>query len=528
MRNDRLPIALLTCIVSACSSDSSSSSEGATATGATGGMLYASGGSGPLDAASSTGGTYWQGGTSGMLSGGTTSGGSLNGGTSSGGTPIGGASSGGSSTGGGVMGGGTGGISMGGGSGGASGTAASGGSPGGAPPGTGGDGGATRGGGTVGTGASSGDAGASGVAGIGGSAAAAGTAGDGGQGSQTLRGRYADYFPIGAAIDTSYNDYAELLREHFNSVTAENEMKFDALQPSEGNFTYSTADQMVALAQQNGMLVRGHALVWHRQTPDWVFSNGFGGDASRDQVLQRMRNHIDNVMQHFQGKVYAWDVVNEAIMDTGEYRTGNEAEGQQSRWYEIIGESYIAEAFRYARQADPTAKLFYNDYYNYHPVRRQAIHDMLAGLLADAVPVDGVGLQCHLNLEPGNDPTEQSYYQTVANLEEAINLYSSLGLEVQITELDVSLYLRGIEYTPDMFYTLETFTPAVQAQQAERFREFFDMFREHRDVITGLTLWGIADDNTWLSEFSSGRQDFPLLFDVYHQPKPAFDAVMDF
>ena len=138
-----------------------------------------------------------------------------------------------------------------------------------------------------------------------------------------------------------------------------------------------------------------------------------------------------------------------------------------------------------------------------------------------------MGLQCHLNLEPGSDPAEQSYYQTVANLEEAINLYSSLGLEIQITELDVSLYLRGISYTPDMFYTLQTFTPELQAQQAERFREFFDMFREHRDVIAGLTLWGIADDNTWLFEFSSGRQDFPLLFDVNHQPKPAFYAVMD-
>ncbi|MFC1643142.1 endo-1,4-beta-xylanase [Myxococcota bacterium] len=379
------------------------------------------------------------------------------------------------------------------------------------------------GGGTADSGETPGMAGAAGAGGRDGSGGAGGACVvDHGGEVPSLHEEYADHFTIGAAIDTQYNGYAGLLANHFNSVTAEDQMKFDALQPSEGNFAYGTADQMVGFATGNGMRVRGHALVWHRQTPSWVFSG------SRDQVLQRMRNHISNVMRHFQGKVYTWDVVNEAIMDDGSYRSGNEDEGQQSGWYRVIGESYIAEAFLAARQADPTAKLFYNDYYNYHPVRRQAIYEMLAGLLADGVPVDGVGLQCHLNLEPGTDPNEQSYYQTAENLEQAIEMYSSLGLEVQITELDLSVYLRGIQYTPDMFYTPATFTPAVQEQQAERYHEFFDMFRRHSDVITSVTLWGIADDNTWLSEFSSGRQDFPLLFDAQQQPKPAFWAVVDF
>lgn len=333
---------------------------------------------------------------------------------------------------------------------------------------------------------------------------------------------YAGHFAVGAAIDTQYNDYSALLKKHFNSVTAENEMKFDALQPSEGSFSYGTADQMVNFAVSNGMQVRGHALVWHRQTSAWVFSG------SREQVLSRMKNHITNVMQHFQGKVQIWDVVNEAIMDDGSYRTNDEEEGQKSGWYGALGESYIAEAFIAAREADPTAKLFYNDYYNYHPVRRQAIYDMLSGLLDAGVPVDGVGLQAHLNLEPGTDPNEQSYHQTVENLEQAIEMYASLGLEVQITEMDISLYLRGIQYTPDMFYTPATFTTELQEQQAERYREFFDMFRKHSDVITSVTFWGIADDNTWLSEFDSGRQDFPLLFNAQQQPKPAFWAVIDF
>jgi endo-1,4-beta-xylanase len=333
---------------------------------------------------------------------------------------------------------------------------------------------------------------------------------------------YARHFSMGAAIDTQYNNYASVLSKHFNSITAEDQMKFDALQPSEGNFSYDTADQMINFATSNGMAVRGHALVWHRQTPSWVFSG------TPEQVLTRMKNHINNVMQHFQGKVGVWDVVNEAIMDNGELRTENEAEGQQSPWFGALGKDYIAEAFRAARAADPSAKLFYNDYYNYHPVRREAIYTLLSELIDDGVPIDGVGLQTHLNLEPGTDPNEQSYHQTVENLEEAILMYSSLGLDVQITEMDLSLYLRGITYTSDMFYTPQNVTPEIFEEQAERYREFLAMFRAHSDVISSVTFWGISDNNTWLSEFDSGRQDFPLLFDAQLQPKPAFWAVVDF
>jgi endo-1,4-beta-xylanase len=348
-------------------------------------------------------------------------------------------------------------------------------------------------------------------------------------GSTSLRDRYINYFPIGAAVDSqSYTTHAALLTKHFSSITAENEMKFDSLQPSEGRFTYDAADRIVDFATRSNMKVRGHALVWHRQTPDWMFSNGSGGTASREVLLSRMKTHISNVVQHFRGKVYVWDVVNEAMMDDGMYRTGNEVEGQVSRWYEIAGESYIAEAFRYAHEADPDAKLFYNDYYNYIPAKQQAIHAMLQQLLADGVPVHGVGLQAHLNVEPSTIMTNQAYHQHVANMEDAIELYASLGLEVQITELDVSLYIPGVMYTESTFYTPATFTTALQQQQAARYRAFFELFRKHVGVITSVTFWGVADDNTWLSEFTSGRQDFPLLFDHSHQPKPAYEAVMDF
>ena len=170
-------------------------------------------------------------------------------------------------------------------------------------------------------------------------------------------------------------------------------------------------------------------------------------------------------------------------MPDGRYRTGDEtADDQKSSWHKIVGESYIAEAFKAARAADPNAKLFYNDYYDHIAVKRDAIYNMLKGLLDSGVVVHGVGIQAHLNIEPSMDMTHQGYQQTVANIEAAIVKYASLGLEVQITEMDVSLYIPGITYTSDMFYTAATFTDALQTKQAERYRVFFDMFRAHKDV----------------------------------------------
>jgi len=340
-----------------------------------------------------------------------------------------------------------------------------------------------------------------------------------------LAAKYGDCFPIGAAVDTtSYSTHATLLKSHFNSITPENEMKFDSLQHTEGSFTYGAADGIVNFARSNGMRVRGHALVWYRQNPDWLFAN-----ASAQTLLTNMKTHISNVVGHYKGKLYAWDVVNEAIMNDGNYRSGNESDAaQSSKWYAIMGKSYIAEAFKAAHQADPDAKLFYNDYYNYLPAKQQGIYEMLKELLDAGVPVHGVGLQAHLNIAPSADSTNQGYYQNVSNLEDAIKLYASLGLEVQVTEMDMSLYVPGVTYTQDTYYTAATFTDALKTQQAERYRAFFELFRKYSRVISGVTLWGVADDNTWLSELSSGRKDFPLLFDDAHQPKKAYDAVMDF
>src|SRR5690606_33926074 len=181
----------------------------------------------------------------------------------------------------------------------------------------------------------------------------------------SLAAVYEEHFKIGAAIDlNSYKTHEAILKKHFNSIVTENEMKFESLQPEPNQFTFEAADAMIKFARDNGMATRGHALIWHRQTPDWVFQNEQGERASPEELRQRMRDHIFTVMQHFKGKVDAWDVVNEAIMDDGSMRTDQEeSDDQKSAFYGILGEAYIEEAFRLAREADPDAKLFYNDYY---------------------------------------------------------------------------------------------------------------------------------------------------------------------
>lgn len=346
----------------------------------------------------------------------------------------------------------------------------------------------------------------------------------------SLGAKYADHFDIGAAVDyNSYITHYALLEAHFNSITPENEMKFDWVQRTEGEFTFGTPDRMVDYAEQYGMAVRGHALIWHRQTPAWVFEDNDGAPISAEALLARMEAHISEVVGHYKDRVKAWDVVNEAVMNDGSYRTGEETGANQSSpWYAILGERYIAEAFVMAHAAAPDAKLFYNDYYHYLPEKRQGIYDMLEELLSNDAPVHGVGLQCHLKIETSMDSADQAYYQTPDHLAEAIEAYASLGLEIHITEMDVSLYSPNVEYTEDNYYTIETFTDDVEQIQAARYGEFFDMFRAHGDAIASVTFWGIADDNTWLSELSSGRTDFPLLFDVDHEPKAAFDAIFNF
>jgi endo-1,4-beta-xylanase len=315
-----------------------------------------------------------------------------------------------------------------------------------------------------------------------------------------------EYFYMGVAIPASFLDNSakvRLIKRHFNSLTAENDMKWSTLQPTEGTFIFTNADKIVAFAQANGMKVRGHCLCWHNQVPSWVFRDGTA-TASKELVLQRLRTHISAVIAHFKGKVYAWDVVNEAIDDgSSVYRA--------SQWYNICGEDYIIEAFRAARIADPDAKLFYNDYTAIDPVKRDKIYDLLVKLKAQDL-VDGIGLQGHWSIS----------YPSSLLITDAFNKYKSTGVELQITEMDVSVY--NSNSSPESKYTAD-----VELQQTNAYARYFTAFRDFKSAVTGVTFWGLADDKTWLDNFPvTGRKNYPLLFDENLDPKPAYFKIIDF
>jgi endo-1,4-beta-xylanase len=322
--------------------------------------------------------------------------------------------------------------------------------------------------------------------------------------------KYQAYFPVGAAVNaTTITTHQELIKNHFNSITAENEMKPDALQPTAGNFNWSRAEAIIrgAKSYNSNMKVRGHTLVWHNQTPGWVFNTN-----DKEVLLSRMKNHITEVVTHFKNSVYAWDVVNEALSDSSNQ---NEIYRTTSPWYQITGgPEYITEAFKCAHAADPGAKLFYNDYNIESPTKRAKTITMLQGLLRDGVPIHGVGIQGHWSIN--------NFQATLTNLEQALQAYSALGLEVQITELDISVYLNPSERF--------TVPPEERLQlQARCYQDLFALFRKYQKIISGVTFWGVADDQTWLDNYPvRGRKDWPLLFDTQHQPKKAFSAMLNF
>jgi endo-1,4-beta-xylanase len=328
--------------------------------------------------------------------------------------------------------------------------------------------------------------------------------------ADTLKGLkdfYRDYFPIGVAVapNSLMGDQGEMIKKNFNSLTAENVMKPALIHPEENRFFWDDADKIVAFAQANGMKVRGHTLCWHAQTGAWMFQDADGKPATKEVVLARLKDHITQVVSRYKGKVYAWDVVNEAIDDSDSAKIFRE-----TKWYKICGEEFIAKAFQWAHEADPKAVLFYNDYNTENPVKRDKIYTFLKKLLDDGIPVNAVGLQGHWNI---NDPTEQ-------NLRETIDKFSSLGLKVQITELDVSIYSSRTD-TIGM-----GFTPEREQKQIDFYKKIFRVFREKKNVMTGVTFWNVSDNHSWLNW--GKRKCYPLLFDDNMKPKKAYWGVVNF
>lgn len=324
----------------------------------------------------------------------------------------------------------------------------------------------------------------------------------------SLHEAYAGLFRIGAAVSTdTLRREGPFIAGQYNSLTAENQMKFEEIQPEEGRYAFEAADAIVEFAQRGGMAMRGHTLVWHNQTPDWVFRAADGGDASREEVLRRLEDHAHAVMGRYRGRIGAWDVVNEAVEDEGDGYL------RPTKWLERIGEDYLERAFRIAHEADPDARLFYNDYNETDPVKRVKIHKLVRSLLEAGAPVHGIGMQGHWNL----------YGPPIDEIKEAIELYASLGVRLHITELDVSAF-RFDDRRTDLLRP----TPEMEERLTERYEEIFKLFREYRSAIDSVTFWGAADTRTWLDGFPvRGRLNWPLPFDRELRPKPAFWRMLE-
>jgi len=332
-----------------------------------------------------------------------------------------------------------------------------------------------------------------------------------------LKDYYSKYFPIGVAVNMRSlrgEDSALIVRE-FNSITPENDMKIGPIHPVEDQYNFSNADAIIGFAQRNNIRVRGHNLVWHfeSQTPKWIFKDKDGNEASKELVLQRLKDHIFTVAGRYKGKLYAWDVANEVISDKpDEYL-------RPSDWLKICGEEYIAKAYQWAHEADPAAILFYNDYNEISPVKREKIYKLVKGLKDAGVPIHGVGLQAHWAI---NEPSQ-------GQLDSTLKRFADLGLKIQITELDISVYPKEHNARERRATDVNTaFTVEKENAQLEKYKMCFELFKKYKKSITGVTFWNISDKYSWLDNFPvRDRKDYPLLFDQNLKPKKAYWEVVN-
>jgi len=312
----------------------------------------------------------------------------------------------------------------------------------------------------------------------------------------------------------------EIFRKHFNSVTSENVMKWEKIHPELNKYNFEFADSFVALGERNNMFIIGHTLIWHSQVPDWVFEDESGNLLDRDLLLQRMRDHILSVVGRYKGRVDGWDVVNEAVEGDGQMR--------KNKWFEIIGEDYVQKAFEYASEADPEAKLYYNDFSLCDTGRRAGVVRMISDLKSKGVPIDGIGIQGHWLF----------HYPSSELLEETIQILSELDIDIMITEMDIAILPRKREYTgADISVNFELkkeldpysegLPDSIQTKLANRYSELFEVLHRQRDKISRVTLWGVHDGQSWLNNWPiKGRTSYPLLFDREYQTKPAFNAIV--
>lgn len=341
----------------------------------------------------------------------------------------------------------------------------------------------------------------------------------------TIKDAYSDKFYFGAAVNTSqYMQEDEralpLLKEQFNSITPENDMKWMYIHPQPDSFNFVDTDKFVEFGEANDMFIIGHTLVWHSQTPRWVFFHEDGSMLSRDELLERMRDHIHTVVGRYKGRVHGWDVVNEALNEDGTMRN--------SLWYQIIGEDFVAKAFEYANEADPDAELYYNDFNMHQPAKADGAVRLVKSIQDQGIRVTGIGMQGHWGLD----------YPSPEQLEASLEKFGALGI-VAITELDMDVLpsasgyqgadvSRREELRKELNPYTEGLPDSVSNLQTEQYKMFFETFLKYSDVVNRVTMWGVTDGDSWKNGWPiPGRTNYPLMFDRQGAPKPAAEAIID-
>ena len=332
-----------------------------------------------------------------------------------------------------------------------------------------------------------------------------------------LKDAYKDYFMVGVAVNkrnVSTPEQMVLVRQEFNSMTAENDMKPVSVHPAEGVWNWGGADSIANFARQSGIKLRGHCLCWHSQFSDWMFKDKKGRPVKKEVFYQRLREHIHTVVNRYKDVVYCWDVVNEAIADNVMSWPGHEGNPyRESQHWKLCGDEFIAKAFEYAHEADPNALLFYNDYNECDPGKRDRIYNMVKKMQQAGVPIHGIGMQGHYNI----------YGPSEKDIDDAITKYSELVKHIHVTELDIR---TNTEMGGQLRFSrgeAKPLAPYLQALQNDQYNRIFRIFRKHRDVIDCVTFWNLSDRDSWL-----GVNNHPLPFDENYKPKPVYHILRNF
>lgn len=340
-----------------------------------------------------------------------------------------------------------------------------------------------------------------------------------------LKDAFSGKFYIGTALNAGHYSGKDtttirVIKENFNAVVAENCMKPGPIHPRADKYNFEQADQFVEFGEKNNMFITGHCLVWHSQAPNWFFTDSLGKTVSREVMISRLKEHIFTVVGRYKGKVKGWDVVNEALNEDGTLR--------KTKFLEIIGEDYLKLAFQFARDADPKAELYYNDYSLANEEKRKGAVALVKKLQEQGVKVDAIGEQCHIGLD----------YPEVSEMEKSILAFAALGVKVMMTEMDISVLpmpdrrvgadvSANFEYRKKLNPYAGGLPDSVNLVMERRWSDFFNLFLKHKKVISRVTLWGVNDAQSWKNNWPvRGRTDYPLLFDRKNQPKPVVQKII--